>query len=83
MRFHYPIGTLIFPVKFDVFPSFVKFCFFSRTYSLSNFSTGSAIPVDIFHFGIVMVSTISSSVSRRSDTAAMPEDWMRLRDWPR
>ena len=35
------------------------------------------------YFGIVMVSTISASVSLRSDTAPMPAAWIRERDWVR
>ena len=32
------------------------------------------------YFGMVMVSTIWLSVSLRSDTAGMPDSWMRARD---
>ena len=35
------------------------------------------------YFGMVMVSTISRSVSLRSDTALMPAAWIRARDWVR
>ena len=35
------------------------------------------------YFGIVMVSTISASVSLRSDTAPIPAAWIRERDWVR
>ena len=35
------------------------------------------------YFGIVMVSTIWLSVSRRSDTAGMPDSWIFCRDWVR
>ena len=34
-------------------------------------------------FGMVMVSTIWLSVSRLSDTAEMPDSWIRARDWLR
>ena len=34
-------------------------------------------------FGIVMVSTIRSSVSRRSDTALIPLSWILARLWVR
>ena len=33
-----------------------------------------------YALGMVMVSTIWLSVSRRSDTAGMPESWIRARD---
>ena len=35
------------------------------------------------YFGMVMVSTIWLSVSRRSDTAGMPDSWIFCRDWVR
>ena len=35
------------------------------------------------YFGIVMVRTIWSSVSRRSEMAGIPEDWILARDWLR
>ena len=33
-----------------------------------------------YDFGMVMVRTISFSVSRRSEMAEMPEDWIRCKD---
>ena len=35
------------------------------------------------YFGIVMVSTMRSSVSRRSEMAEIPDDWIFANDWLR
>jgi len=37
----------------------------------------------LLHLGMVMVRTIWLSVSRRSDMAGIPEDWIFCRDWVR
>ena len=46
----------------------------------SDFQGEGAFPR---YFGIVIVSTISASVSLRSETAPIPAAWIRERDWVR
>ena len=52
------------------------------TTSLVTFLFGNK-KVTLSYLGIVIVSTISSSVSRLSETAGIPEDWILARDWLR
>ena len=54
-----------------------------RTTWLSALPTNSNLPssqIPKAYFGMVMVTTIWLSVSRRSETAGMPESWILARD---